>query len=191
MRHHHHPGWGWHPPMGHRRHGPPHGPPPPWVREWMGMRFRPERGEVRYLVLDALSDGPSHGYEIIARVEEKTEGAYKPSPGTIYPLLSLLEDLELVSVEVDGKRKRYELTDAGRAELAAHEEDVEEAYARVRGPDFGEHLDFRGWRRRLKRVMRTVGHEARRGRLDRAQLKKIREIIDGALDQIEALIDRE
>ncbi|MEZ4340682.1 MAG: PadR family transcriptional regulator [Sandaracinaceae bacterium] len=152
------------------------------------MRFRPERGEVRFLVLDALSDGPSHGYEIIARLEEKTEGAYKPSPGTIYPLLSLLEDLELVSVEADGKRKRYELTDAGRAELEAHREDIDEAYERVRGPDFGEHLDFRGWRRRLKRVMRAVGHETRRGRLDKKQLTKIREIIDGALDQIEALL---
>jgi len=154
----------------------------------MGMRFRPERGEVRYLVLDALSTGPSHGYEIIARLEEKTEGAYKPSPGTIYPLLSLLEDLELVSVELDGKRKRYELTDAGRAELEEHADEIEEAYGRVRGPDFGEHLDFRGWRRRLKHVMRTVGHEARRGRLDRAQLAKVHIIIDRALDEIEALL---
>lgn len=152
------------------------------------MRFRPERGEVRYLVLDALSAGPSHGYEIIARVEERTQGAYKPSPGTIYPLLSLLEDLELVTAELEGKRKRYELTDAGRAELKAHREEVDEAYERVRGPDFGDHLDFRGWRRRLKRVMRSVGREARRGHLDREQLAKVRTIIDGALDQIEELL---
>ena len=153
------------------------------------MRFRPERGEVRFLVLDALSEGPSHGYEIIQRIEAKTEGAYKPSPGTIYPLLSLLEDLELVDVTTEGKRKRYELTDAGRAELEAHKDDVDDAFERVRGPDFGDHFDFRGWRKRLKSVMRTVGREARRGRLDKEQLGRIKGVIDGALDTIEGILD--
>jgi len=155
----------------------------------MGMRFRPERGEVRYLVLDALSAGPSHGYEIIQRIEKKTEGAYKPSPGTIYPLLSMLEDLELVTVVMDGKRKRYELTEQGVAELAEHQDDVEEAFSRVQGPDFGEHFDFRGWRKRLKKVMRAVGRETRHGRLDRKQLSQIKEAIDAALDQVEAILD--
>lgn len=184
--------WNWHSGMtrGPRRRRHHHGPPP-WVREMMGMRFRPERGEVRYLVLDALAEGPSHGYEIIQTIQEKTEGSYKPSPGTIYPLLQMLVELEHVVVEVDGKRKRYELTDAGRAELEAHSDEVEDAYGRVGGDaiDLVEDLDFRGWRRRIKKVMRSVGHNARRGRIDPVRLARIKKTIDDALDRIEDLLD--
>jgi hypothetical protein len=79
--------------MGHRRHRgrhgrgrhhphPPHGPPP-WLFELFGGRKRrAERGEVRYLILDALREQPRHGYEIIQTIADKTSGTYKPSPGT-------------------------------------------------------------------------------------------------------------
>src|SRR5437588_12779767 len=59
--------------------GGPGGPP------WHGMRERLERGLLRYVILDVLSDGPKHGYEIIKRLEERTGGRYAPSPGTLYP----------------------------------------------------------------------------------------------------------
>lgn len=187
--------WHWHPNLAHgarmRRHLHDHRPPA-WVREWMGMRLRPERGEVRFLVLDALAEGPSHGYEIIQTIEKKTEGVYKPSPGTIYPLLQMLEDLEHVDVEVEGKRKRYELTDAGRAELASHRDEVDEAYDRLGGSVGSvEGLDFGGWRRRVKKVMRSVGREARRGRIDPARRKQIKKVIDDALASIEDLLQAE
>ena len=183
--------WNWHHGMARgRRRGHHHHGPPPWVREMMGMRFRPERGEVRFLVLDAIAEGPSHGYEIIQTIEKKTEGTYKPSPGTIYPLLQMLVDLEHVDVEVDGKRKRYELTDAGRADLEAHRDEVDDAYGRLSGSvDFVEDLDFGGWRKRLKKVMRSVGRKARRGRIDPARMSQIKQTIDEALDRIEELLD--
>jgi len=156
------------------------------------MRSRPERGEVRFLVLDALAEGPSHGYEIIQTIEKKSAGAYKPSPGTIYPLLQMLVDLEQVDVEADGKRKRYELTQAGRAELELHADELEEAYGRFGGGvDLPEALDFSGWRRRIKKVMRTVGRNARRGHIDPARLSQIKQTIDDALERIEELLDDE
>jgi len=85
---------------------------------------RMRRGEIRTVLLGALTDGPGHGYDVMQRLEEKTGGAWRPSPGSVYPTLQLLEDEGLVrSTERDGKRV-YELTDAGRAEAASR---VEEA----------------------------------------------------------------
>ena len=95
-------------------HGPRHGPEPGperWERrvhrrrwfDWPGgpehgpgRRERMERGVLRYLILDALADGPKHGYEVIKRLEERTHGEYIPSPGTVYPTLQLLGDQGLV-----------------------------------------------------------------------------------------------
>ena len=72
------------------------------------------RGDIRTALLTALTDGPAHGYEIIGRLEEKSGGMWRPSPGSVYPTLQLFEDEGLVrSEQRDGKRV-YELTDAGR-----------------------------------------------------------------------------
>lgn len=86
-----------------------------------GMRGgRMRRGDIRPLLLTTLLDGPAHGYEIIRRLEERSSGVWKPSPGSVYPTLQLLADAELVtSTENDGKRT-YELTETGRAEAEAH-----------------------------------------------------------------------
>jgi len=74
------------------------------------------RGDIRTAVLAVLAEGPAHGYELIQRLEDKTGGAWRPSTGSVYPTLQLLEDEGLAkSSERDGKRV-YELTDAGRAE---------------------------------------------------------------------------
>jgi DNA-binding PadR family transcriptional regulator len=74
------------------------------------------RGDIRTAVLAVLAEGPGHGYELMQRLEEKSEGAWRPSPGSIYPTLQLLEDEGLArATEHDGKRV-YEITDAGRDE---------------------------------------------------------------------------
>ncbi|HLN42895.1 MAG TPA: PadR family transcriptional regulator [Acidimicrobiales bacterium] len=76
------------------------------------------RGDIRTALLLALKDGPAHGYELIGRLEEKSGGTWRPSPGSVYPTLQLFEDEGLVrSEQQDGKRV-YELTDAGRTEAA-------------------------------------------------------------------------
>jgi DNA-binding PadR family transcriptional regulator len=80
------------------------------------------RGDIRTAILVALTAEPMHGYQIIQAIEASTRGAWKPSPGSIYPTLQLLADEGLVSSEQVGERKVYSLTDAGReaaAEFAA------------------------------------------------------------------------
>jgi DNA-binding PadR family transcriptional regulator len=81
------------------------------------------RGDIRAAVLAALAEQPRHGYEIIQHLEDQTGGAWRPSAGSIYPTLQLLEDEGLArSVERDGKRV-YELTDAGRAQALERAEE--------------------------------------------------------------------
>jgi DNA-binding PadR family transcriptional regulator len=87
-----------------------------------GGRMR--RGEIRTALLATLAEGPGHGYEVMQRLEEKSGGAWRPSPGSVYPTLQLLQDEGLVtSTERDGKRI-YEITEAGRNELEQRTKDA-------------------------------------------------------------------
>ena len=80
------------------------------------------RGQIRTALLAVLAEAPGHGYDVIKTLEIKSGGAWKPSPGSVYPTLQLLEDEGLVrSTERDGKRV-YEITEAGRAEAASRVE---------------------------------------------------------------------
>jgi DNA-binding PadR family transcriptional regulator len=79
-----------------------------------GPAGRMRRGEVRILLLAALLSGPAHGYELMRKLEEKSDGRWRPSAGSVYPSLQLLEEQGLVrSSETDG-RKVYEITPEGR-----------------------------------------------------------------------------
>jgi hypothetical protein len=72
-----------------------------------------ERGDLKYVILDLLEDGPSHGYAVIRNLEERSRGFYSPSPGTVYPTLQLLEDMgHVTSTQQDGK-KIYAITTSG------------------------------------------------------------------------------
>ena len=91
-----------------------------------------EQGDLRFVVLKLLGEKPSHGYEIIKAVEERFGGAYAPSPGIVYPTLTLLEEQGLIAVvETEGPRKLYGLTDEGRTELARSAPDIDRVYARM------------------------------------------------------------
>jgi DNA-binding PadR family transcriptional regulator len=76
-------------------------------------------GHLRLYLLRLLVDRPMHGYEIIQALSDQSGGTYSPSAGTIYPRLAKLEEEGLVTKEADGRKTVYEITDAGRAELAA------------------------------------------------------------------------
>src|SRR5438105_511355 len=121
------------------RHGDPFGPfggrGGPWLRPdprdpFFGGRGgrRASRGDIRAAVLALLSERSMHGYQIIQELAERTGGAWRPSPGSVYPTLQQLEDEELVSEQKsDTGRRVYELTDAGRTEAAAAGRPWEEA----------------------------------------------------------------
>lgn len=72
------------------------------------------RGDVRTAVLALLAERPMHGYQIIHEIEERSNGAWKPSPGSVYPTLQLLADEGLIVAEESNGRKTYSLTDEGR-----------------------------------------------------------------------------
>ena len=76
-------------------------------------------GHLRLYLLSLLADAPRHGYEVIQALEERFGGTYVPSAGTIYPRLAKLEEDGLVTKSADGRKTVYEITEAGRAELAA------------------------------------------------------------------------
>jgi DNA-binding PadR family transcriptional regulator len=81
-----------------------------------GRRGGRRRGDIRRFLLAGLLDGPAHGYELMRRLEERSDGRWRPSPGSVYPMLQQLEDEGLVrSIEGEGRRA-YELTDEGRAQ---------------------------------------------------------------------------
>lgn len=77
---------------------------------------RMRRGEIRTALLAELSEAPGHGYDLIQRLEEKSGGEWRPSPGSVYPTLQMLEDEGLiVTTQSDGSKKLFELTDDGKA----------------------------------------------------------------------------
>ncbi len=104
---------------------------PPWARHWRGGMFfgppwaggrRARKGDVRTALLSLLADRSMHGYDLIRELEERSGGMWRPSPGSIYPTLQMLEDEGLVtSQEQDGKRV-YSLTDAGKEEVRVRRE---------------------------------------------------------------------
>jgi len=81
---------------------------------------RAGRGDIRAAILSLLAEEPMHGYQIIQELAERTDGAWRPSPGSVYPTLQQLEDEELVRETASDSGKRvYELTDTGREQAAA------------------------------------------------------------------------
>jgi DNA-binding PadR family transcriptional regulator len=89
-------------------------------------------GDLRLVILRLIAEKPRHGYEIIKEIEERVAGAYSPSPGVIYPTLTLLEELGYVAVtQGEGGRKSHEITDAGRAFLTANGPAVEALFVRM------------------------------------------------------------
>ena len=106
-----------------------------WGRGRGGGHRRPfEQGDLRLLVLALIAEKPRHGYELIKEIEQRMGGAYAPSPGVIYPLLTMLEEMGLarLSAEESGK-KLYAATPEGEAELAANKQAVETVFARIDG----------------------------------------------------------
>ncbi len=188
--HHHH----WHARFGGRGGHPFGGGRRGFGRGDFGAFFggpppRAERGNVRYLVLDAIAAQPRHGYEIIQHIEERSGGTYRPSPGVIYPTLQLLEELEHARVEEREGKKVYAITAAGKKDLAEHADDVRDFYERsgeASWEDFAD--DMHDVMKRVKHMFKTIGRAARRGRLTPSTMRKLRLVLDEALAKIEDVV---
>jgi len=92
-------------------------------------------GGLRFVLLQLIADKPAHGYELIKAIEDRLGGSYAPSPGVVYPTLTLLEEMGYLSVEAgDGSgRKRYSVTASGQEFLAANREMADAMMARMSG----------------------------------------------------------
>ena len=118
------------------------GGPPPWVAQMFGTDFtgghggggrrrsRVRRGDVRSAILDVLhtSQEPVNGYQVIQQIAERTDGVWKPSPGSVYPTIAQLEDEGLVEDAPTG-RKAVQLTDEGTAYVESHAEEMAAVWA--------------------------------------------------------------
>src|SRR5207244_12984158 len=101
---------------------------------WHGFRAGRKLGgdDLQLVTLALLAEKPSHGYEIIKALEERSGGFYAPSPGMVYPALTYLEELGYASVEVDGTKKLYQITDEGRRHLDERRAFAEAIFAQLR-----------------------------------------------------------
>ena len=169
---------GWFSGPGRRRGGPFRG----------GRMF--EQGDLKYVILQLLDEKPRHGYEIIKALEERFGGIYSPSAGTVYPTLTLLEDLGYarVTVEEAGK-KTYSITDEGRVYLAQNRSAVNDIFDRIAelGAAFLSDAMMD-----INRAFKDVGQATYRGGprvfRDKEAASKIKEILEQAAREIEEIV---
>jgi DNA-binding PadR family transcriptional regulator len=155
--------------------------------DWGGRLF--DHGELRYVILQMIAEKPSYGYEIIKAIGERLAGIYSPSAGVVYPTLTLLEEEGLATVtSVEGGKKLYAITEAGKKELEANKALVDAIFHRIDkvGAAFG-----RGRSPQIMRAMHNFKLALKlrfaQGELSKEQISKIAEIIDAAAKQIESI----
>ncbi|HTX51366.1 MAG TPA: PadR family transcriptional regulator [Caulobacteraceae bacterium] len=145
-----------------------------------------DQGDLRFVILKLISEAPRYGYEIIKAIEDKLGGAYSPSPGVIYPTLTLLEELGYVTVEsAEGGKKLYRITEAGGAALEEKKSVVDGIFQRM--ADIHERFD--GPSPRIARAMMNLGSairlRMRAGALSAEQLDTLIAAIDEAAGKVE------
>jgi DNA-binding PadR family transcriptional regulator len=146
-----------------------------------------DQGDVRLVILKLISEKPSHGYEIIKAIEDRLGGAYAPSPGVVYPALTLLEEQGFISVEsTDGPRKLYAITPEGGSELERNRALVEAIFGRIADINArhggGPAPQILRAMENLKLAMRL---RLSQGPLSAEQVAKISDILDGAAKGVE------
>jgi len=149
-----------------------------------------EQGDLKYVILQLLEEKPRHGYEIIKALEERFGGMYSPSAGTVYPTLTLLEDLGYARVTVEeGGKKIYSITDEGRAYLAQNRSAVDDIFDRISelGATFLSDAVMEV-NRAIKDVAQATYRGAPRVFRDKEALTKIRETLEKAAKEIDDIV---
>jgi DNA-binding PadR family transcriptional regulator len=166
-----------------------------WGAEWEGGRGRRgrrrmfEAGELRLVLLKLIADQPRHGYDLIRAIEEMTHGVYAPSPGVVYPTLTMLQDMGLIEEqEAEGSRKAFAATDEGRAHLADKAEEVDALIIRLK--ELGSDRRKAGGapiKRAVGNLLSALWHRVTRDEVNEQTLHDIAAILDEAAQQIERL----
>ena len=146
-----------------------------------------EGGELRLVLLKLIADEPRHGYDLIRAIEDLTGGEYAPSPGIIYPTLTLLQDMGLIEeAPGEGARKPFQATDEGRAHLEKRKEEVEALFERLSelAPDESA-MTGPTFDRAIKNLATALKHRIGRSGFDEELIHEIAAILDEAAQRIE------
>jgi len=144
------------------------------------------RGDMKFLLLELLTERPKHGYEMIKELETRFSGFYSPSPGTVYPTLQMLEDRGYVSsTTVEGKRV-YAITEEGRTFLKSQPEQRSGKGEQHR--EFGASPEIRAFGREVFEFGRAVVQAARSSSHDQERLARLRGVIDRAKREIYTIL---
>ena len=145
-------------------------------------------GELRLVLLKLIADEPRHGYDLIRAVEALTQGESAPSPGVVYPTLTMLADMGLIEeVAAEGSRKAFAATAEGKAHLETNAAEVEALFERLdeEFPDRKEGSGHPPIGRAIKNLMNALGHRVSHDGFDEALVHEITEILDEAAQRIE------
>src|SRR5688572_5641743 len=177
-------GWGggggwegdWSAEFGHRRGG-------------RGKRRMFESCELRLVLLKLIADQPRHGYDLIRAIEELTHGSYAPSPGVVYPTLTMLQDMGLIQeAAAEGTRKAFAITPDGEAHLAERAEEVEALFERLTGAGEGKRrAGGRPIQRAVGNLLSALWHKVTADDTGEERLHEIAAILDEAAQKIERL----
>jgi DNA-binding PadR family transcriptional regulator len=148
-----------------------------------------DSGELRLVLLKLIADEPRHGYDLIRRIEELTGGAYAPSPGVIYPTLTLLDDMgQIAAQQSEGAKKLFAITPDGQAELDANQNLIEALIVRL--TEVGEErqrTDSGSVRRAMGNLRAVLVNRLGDRDLDETTLHQVVALIDEAAQKIERL----
>ena len=154
-----------------------------------GRRRMFDGGELRLVLLKLIADQPRHGYDLIRAVEELTHGVYAPSPGVVYPTLTMLQDMGLIEeAKGDGSRKAFQVTPDGKIHLAEKADEVDALLERLK--DVGSDQRKAGGapiKRAVGNLLSALWHRATRDDMDEGRLHEIASILDEAAQKIERL----
>jgi DNA-binding PadR family transcriptional regulator len=141
-------------------------------------------GDLRYVILQLISEKPSHGYEIIKSIQERLGGTYAPSPGVVYPMLTMLEEMGHITGASEGSRKQYTITEEGAKSLAENKAIVDALFSRI------DNLRAEYAKQRPQQIERAIENlrmilRMKLGSLTADQIHAVTDIIDAAAKQIE------
>ncbi|MCZ8170121.1 MAG: PadR family transcriptional regulator [Novosphingobium sp.] len=146
-------------------------------------------GELRLVLLKLIADEPRHGYDLIKAIEELTGGAYAPSPGVVYPTLTLLADMDLIAEDAgESARRRFRITEAGSAHLAERAEEVAALMARLAAmKEARSRPDAASLRRAMGNLRQVLMDKVRAGEAGPEMIDEIVTAIDELARRIEKL----
>jgi DNA-binding PadR family transcriptional regulator len=149
-----------------------------------------QKGDLKYVVLGLISDKPSHGYEIIRILEERSHGFYAPSPGAVYPTLQFLDEAGYVSSSEHDGKKTYAITEEGKRFLDERK-DFAEGIKKHMSDLWGRKgmSEARETMAELRRIGSLVRQRHHGRRVEPEKMRRIREVISRACTEIESIVE--